>query len=111
MAEERPRDVGHGALFRNLKKESERHPDYRGDVTVNGTKYALAAWLKTDKNGHKYMSLALSEIPDQQQHRQPEPHRNEYAETRGRDQPQREPVRYGGGLPPEQDIPFAPEVR
>ena len=49
-----------GALFRNRDKKEERHPDYKGDVTIDGKKWALAGWLKDGKNG-KYLSLAVSE--------------------------------------------------
>ena len=48
-----------GALFKNDKKVTEKHPDYKGNVNADGTDYWLSAWLKTDKNGNKYMSLSL----------------------------------------------------
>ena len=47
-----------GALFKNRKKETEKQPDYIGDVTVNGQKFRLSAWLKDSANG-KYMSLSV----------------------------------------------------
>jgi hypothetical protein len=28
-----------GALFRNDKKQGPSHPDYRGDVTIDGQKF------------------------------------------------------------------------
>jgi uncharacterized protein (DUF736 family) len=49
-----------GALFRNDKK-SEKHPDYRGDINVNGVDYWISAWLKTSKKGTKFMSLSVTE--------------------------------------------------
>ena len=48
-----------GALFKNDRKESERHPDYTGSINVGGTDYWLSAWLKTDRNGKKFMSLSV----------------------------------------------------
>jgi len=50
-----------GALFRNNDKteEHEKWPDYRGNINVDGTEYWLSAWLKTSKNGMKYMSLSV----------------------------------------------------
>jgi len=48
-----------GALFKNDKKETDKHPDYRGQINVGGIDYWLSAWLKTSKNGQKYMSLAV----------------------------------------------------
>lgn len=48
-----------GVLFRNDKKESEKHPDYRGSILVDGTDYWLSAWIKEGKSG-KFMGLAVS---------------------------------------------------
>lgn len=49
-----------GALFKNEKKTTERHPDYTGSVNVNGKEFFLGAWLKTSKAGKKYMSLSVT---------------------------------------------------
>ena len=48
-----------GVLFKNDKKESEKHPDYKGNITVGGQDYWLSAWIKEGKGG-KFMGLALS---------------------------------------------------
>jgi hypothetical protein len=48
-----------GALFKNNEKTEETHPDYRGNINVDGTEYWLSAWLKTSKAGMKYMSLSI----------------------------------------------------
>lgn len=53
-----------GVLFKNDKKESEKHPDYKGSMIVNGTDYWLSAWIKEGKSG-KFMGLALSPKDDQ----------------------------------------------
>ncbi|MFA6204195.1 MAG: hypothetical protein WC710_13545 [Gallionella sp.] len=47
-----------GGLFKN-NKQSETHPDYKGNINVDGKDYWLAAWLKTSKAGEKYMSLSV----------------------------------------------------
>lgn len=47
-----------GALFKNDKKEKDTHPDYRGDITIDGTPYWLSAWIKEGKRG-KFMSLSV----------------------------------------------------
>jgi uncharacterized protein (DUF736 family) len=49
-----------GALFKNNNKQKETQPDYQGTINVEGVEYRLAAWLKTSKNGDRYMSLAVS---------------------------------------------------
>jgi hypothetical protein len=52
-------NTNRGALFKNDKKESERHADYRGSINVNGQEFWLDAWLKTSKAGKKFMSLSV----------------------------------------------------
>lgn len=53
-----------GVLFKNGNKETDRHPDYNGSINIDGTDYWLSAWLNTDKNGNKYMSLSRGERKD-----------------------------------------------
>ena len=48
-----------GALFKNDKKESDKHPDYKGSINVNGVEYWLSSWIKTSKQGNKFMSLSV----------------------------------------------------
>ena len=48
-----------GVLFKNDKKETEKHPDYKGNIMVDGQEYWLSAWIKEGKTG-KFMGLALS---------------------------------------------------
>lgn len=48
-----------GVLFKNDKKETEKHPDYKGSILINGTDYWLSAWIKEGKSG-KFMGLAVS---------------------------------------------------
>ena len=50
---------GQGALFKNEKKTAPNQPDYKGDLTINGEKCWVSAWIKEGKNG-KYMSLAVA---------------------------------------------------
>lgn len=55
-----------GSLFRNEKKNAPNQPDYEGNALVNGKSFRVAAWIKTSKNGTKYMSLAFNEPVAQQ---------------------------------------------
>lgn len=47
-----------GVLFKNDKKTTDKHPDYRGQVNVGGTEYWLSSWIKTGAKG-KFMSLSV----------------------------------------------------
>ena len=48
-----------GVLFKSDKKETANHPDYKGNITVDGVDYWLSAWIKEGKNG-KFMGLAVN---------------------------------------------------
>jgi len=50
-----------GAIFKNDKKESDKHPDYRGGINVDGKEYDIALWLNTSAKGVKYFSASVSE--------------------------------------------------
>jgi hypothetical protein len=47
-----------GILFRNNRKESDRHPDFTGTINVNGTEFWLNAWVKQGQKA-KFMSLSV----------------------------------------------------
>lgn len=47
-----------GSLFKNDKKESDNHPDYKGSIDIDGVDHWLSSWIKTSAKGTKYMSLS-----------------------------------------------------
>lgn len=49
-----------GVLFLKQDKESERHPDYTGEINIQGTDFFLSAWKKVSKNGNGYLSLSVT---------------------------------------------------
>ena len=54
-----------GVLFKNKDKVTNRHPDYRGTLNVNGETFWISGWIKVAGNnarnpGEKFMSLAVT---------------------------------------------------
>lgn len=58
-------NTNRGVLFKNDRKETEKHPDYKGSVNFNGQDCWLSAWLKDGKSG-KFMSLSVTPKNDQE---------------------------------------------
>jgi uncharacterized protein (DUF736 family) len=48
-----------GSLFKNDRKETDSHPDYKGSALINGVSHWLDAWINTAADGSKYMSLKM----------------------------------------------------
>jgi uncharacterized protein (DUF736 family) len=48
-----------GSIFKNEKKEEEKHPDMTGSLNVDGTDYWISAWKKTSKAGTSFLSLSV----------------------------------------------------
>jgi uncharacterized protein (DUF736 family) len=64
-----------GVLFKNDRKETERHPDYTGTWTdANGVEHWFSAWIKDSKSGTKFMSVSARPKNDQ-----PAPQPRDYA--------------------------------
>ncbi len=40
-----------GVLFRNDRKETDKHPDSKGSCEIDGVQYWIAGWKKEGKNG------------------------------------------------------------
>lgn len=53
-------NTNRGSLGKNKRKEQDKHPDYSGQINVDGRDYWLSAWLKTNNStGEKFFSLAV----------------------------------------------------
>ena len=49
-----------GTLGKNKHKESDTHPEYAGQLNVEGVEYWVSGWIKTNKeSGEKFFSLAI----------------------------------------------------
>lgn len=56
-----------GSLFKNDRKTSTKHPDYKGKLNVHGAMFAVAGWIK-NTGGKSFMSLSISPIETGEQH-------------------------------------------
>ena len=50
-----------GVIFKNAKKTSEKSPDYKGPVNVNGVEMEISLWFKESQKGTKYFSASFQE--------------------------------------------------
>jgi len=49
-----------GVLFPNDRKETDKHPDYKGTINVGGKDFWLSGWKKQSKKG-PLLSLSVQE--------------------------------------------------
>jgi len=49
-----------GTLSKNEKKNTEKHPDYKGKANINGTDYWISGWIRKGANG-TFLSLSFEE--------------------------------------------------
>lgn len=70
---------GTGALFKNDKGDNQNRPDYRGDITIDGVTYELAAWIRPMKSdaSKRFMSLSARPKQDRQPPAQKPPQRRQ----------------------------------
>ncbi len=90
-------NTNRGILGRNKRKTEDRHPDFTGNINVDGREYWLNGWIKERKDGSgKFFSLSV----------------------KPKDAPAEQPARGGGAKPGgkggadlDDSIPFAAETR
>jgi hypothetical protein len=45
-----------GVLFKNVKGDNEKRPDYKGSAEIEGVQYWVSAWIRDGAKG-KFMSM------------------------------------------------------
>ena len=58
MANYEQRDQS-GVLFKNDRKQSDKHPDYTGNCKINGVEMWMSAWIKKSNAGKTFMSFSF----------------------------------------------------
>ena len=60
-------NANRGAIFKNEQKSSDKQPDYKGKINVDGVDKQISIWVTTSKNGKKFFSVQISEPYQPQQ--------------------------------------------
>lgn len=60
MSEQQYDNTNRGVLFKNNKKDTDRHPDYTGNINVDGVEFFISSWIKESSKGNKFMSLSVT---------------------------------------------------
>lgn len=53
-------NTNRGSIWKNDKKETEKHPDFTGSVNVEGKEYWLSAWKRRPDQSDKAPALSFS---------------------------------------------------
>lgn len=60
-----------GTLGKNKRKTEETHPEYTGQINIDGVEYWLSAWVKSNgSTGEKFFSIsakAKEQKPEKQE--------------------------------------------
>lgn len=53
-------NTNRGILSKNNSKKTEKHPDYRGSINVQGDEYWMSGWITERKDGSgKFLSISI----------------------------------------------------
>ena len=56
---------GHILIYKNRQRmDGDKRPEYRGGLLLDGKTYDIGLWVYQSRNGMKYMSGTVVEIPD-----------------------------------------------
>ena len=53
-------NTNRGSIWKNDKKETEKHPDFTGSLNVNGTEFWVSAWKRRTDQSDNAPSLSFS---------------------------------------------------
>lgn len=93
-------NTNRGSIWKNEKKESDKHPDFTGSLNVNGVDFWVSAWKRKDGASAKAPALSFAIKPKDEQQAAP-----------ASQQPPRRPSKAGRPDDMNDDIPFMMEWR
>lgn len=53
-------NTNRGSIWKNDNKETERHPDFKGSINVEGVEYWVSAWKRKEGANPKAPALSFS---------------------------------------------------
>lgn len=53
-------NTNRGSIWKNEKKETEKHPDFTGSANVDGVEYWVSAWKRKEGANPKAPALSFS---------------------------------------------------
>ena len=53
-------NTNRGQFWRNEKKETDTHPDFKGSINVEGVEYWLSAWKRKEGANPKAPAISIS---------------------------------------------------
>lgn len=53
-------NTNRGSIWKNEKKESDRHPDFTGSLNVEGVEYWVSAWKRKPDQSDRAPALSFS---------------------------------------------------
>jgi len=53
-------NTNRGAIWKNDKKETEKHPDFTGSLNVEGVEYWVSAWKRKPGGSEKAPALSFN---------------------------------------------------
>lgn len=58
-------NTNRGAIFRNTRKTTDKHPDMTGKINVDGKDYWVSGWTAYKRNdGEKYLQLSVTPVEE-----------------------------------------------
>lgn len=67
-------ETNRGSIWKNDKKETDRHPDFTGSLNVEGVEYWVSAWKRKPDANPKAPALSFSVKPKEPRAAAPDAH-------------------------------------
>lgn len=81
-----------GAMWRNMDKQSDTHPDFKGSINIDGVEYWLSGWSKKQGDNPNAPSVKFSYQAKEQVHNQGYQQANHVMQQPQRQAPQQRQV-------------------